>query len=121
MPRRNPSSVSSRTTGSKPGRGAKTGSPVDEADADVSPVKPASDRKTESIAPVAPGEGQSATNTPFPVVGIGASAGGLEAFKQLLDHLPIDTGMAFVLVQHLDPTHESILTELLSRSTRMPV
>src|SRR2546428_1396586 len=56
-----------------------------------------------------------------PVVGIGASAGGLEAFRQLLKHLPVDTGMAFVLVQHLDPTHESILTELLSRSTKMPV
>ncbi len=60
-------------------------------------------------------------NKSFPVVGIGASAGGLEAFRQLLEHLPTDTGMAFVLVQHLDPTHESILTELLSRSTRMPV
>lgn len=57
----------------------------------------------------------------FPVVGIGASAGGLEAFRQLLEHLPSDTGMAFVLVQHLDPTHDSILTELLSRSTRIPV
>ncbi|CAN5757449.1 hypothetical protein BH18ACI4_BH18ACI4_17640 [soil metagenome] len=57
----------------------------------------------------------------FPVVGIGASAGGLEAFRQFLEHLPVDTGMAFVLVQHLDPSHESILTELLSRSTRIPV
>ncbi|MGH9902047.1 MAG: chemotaxis protein CheB, partial [Pyrinomonadaceae bacterium] len=55
------------------------------------------------------------------MVGIGASAGGLEAFRKLLEHLPVDTGMAFVLVQHLDPTHESILTELLSRSTRIPV
>jgi len=64
---------------------------------------------------------QQAGNESFPVVGIGASAGGLEAFRQLLDHLSVDTGMAFVLVQHLDPTHESILTELLSRSTRMPV
>src|SRR5262245_39902950 len=60
-------------------------------------------------------------NKPFPVVGIGASAGGLEAFRQLLEHLPTDTGMAFVLVQHLDPAHESILTELLSKATRMPV
>src|SRR2546425_7605741 len=64
---------------------------------------------------------QQAENKFFPVVGIGASAGGLEAFRQLLKHLPVDTGMAFVLVQHLDPTHESILTELLSRSTKMPV
>lgn len=49
------------------------------------------------------------------------SAGGLEAFRQLLDHLPVDTGMASVLVQHLDPTHKSILTELLARSTEIPV
>jgi two-component system, chemotaxis family, CheB/CheR fusion protein len=55
------------------------------------------------------------------VVAIGASAGGLEAFTDLLSHLPPDTGMAFVLVQHLDPKHESMLTELISRSTRMPV
>jgi two-component system CheB/CheR fusion protein len=57
----------------------------------------------------------------FPVVGIGASAGGLEAFTELLHHLPSQTGMALVLVQHLDPTHASILTELLSKTTRLPV
>ena len=55
------------------------------------------------------------------IVGVGASAGGLEAFTQLLKHLPLDTGMAFVLVQHLDPDHESALTQILSRATRMPV
>ncbi len=54
-------------------------------------------------------------------VGVGASAGGLEAFTELLSHLPDDTGMAFVLIQHLDPDHESHLTELLSRASRMPV
>src|SRR5262245_7074347 len=58
---------------------------------------------------------------PFPVVGAGASAGGLEAFTQLLRTLPVDTGMAFVLVQHLDPTHTSLLTDILSRATKMPV
>jgi two-component system, chemotaxis family, CheB/CheR fusion protein len=57
----------------------------------------------------------------FPVVGIGASAGGLEAFRQLLSHLPIDTGMAFVLIQHLDPHQKSLLTEILARETAMPV
>ena len=56
-----------------------------------------------------------------PVVAIGASAGGLEAFTELLSHLPADTGMGFVLIQHLDPKHESMLTELISRSTTMPV
>ncbi len=55
------------------------------------------------------------------IVGVGASAGGLEAFTQLLKHLPLDTGMAFVLVQHLDPDHESALTQILSRATPLPV
>src|SRR5437773_8331966 len=61
------------------------------------------------------------TGKAFPVVGVGASAGGLEAFTQLLKHLPADTGMGFVLVQHLDPQHESALTHLLTRATAMPV
>lgn len=57
----------------------------------------------------------------FPIVGIGASAGGLEAFTSLLQHLPPDTGMAFVLVQHLSPSHKSLLTSLLEKKTAMPV
>ena len=57
----------------------------------------------------------------FPVVGIGASAGGLEAFSELLKNLPAKTGMAFILVQHLDPTHASELREILSRTTAIPV
>ena len=63
---------------------------------------------------------QTADNS-FPIVGIGASAGGLEAFTELLHHLPQTTGMAFVLVQHLDPTHGSVLREILSRTTKIPV
>jgi chemotaxis response regulator CheB len=59
--------------------------------------------------------------TAFPIVGIGASAGGLEAFTELLKHLPLDTGMGFVLVQHLDPVRHSALTELLAKATRLPV
>ena len=55
------------------------------------------------------------------VVGVGASAGGLEAFTELLSHLPGDTGMAYVLIQHLDPSHESHLTELLSKASKMPI
>lgn len=66
-------------------------------------------------------KGQSRVITKFPIVGIGASAGGLEAMTQLLKHLPADTGMAFVLVQHLDPTHESALSTLLARTTEMAV
>ena len=59
--------------------------------------------------------------TLFPVVGVGASAGGLEAFAQLLRNLPSDSGMAFVLVQHLAPKHESILASILARETPMSV
>src|SRR5579883_2095294 len=58
---------------------------------------------------------------PHPIVGVGASAGGLEAFRELLTALPSDTGLALVLVQHLDPGHESLLAKLLSKSTTMPV
>jgi two-component system CheB/CheR fusion protein len=57
----------------------------------------------------------------FPIVGIGASAGGLEAFSELLRNLPEKTGMAFALVQHLDPKHTSGLPEILARTTRIPV
>ncbi len=56
-----------------------------------------------------------------PIVGVGASAGGLEAFTHLLSQLPVDTGFGFVLVQHLDPQHDSALTQLLTRATTMPV
>ena len=58
---------------------------------------------------------------PFPVVGVGASAGGLDAFKTLLAALPPETGMAFVLIQHLDPKHASFMADLLASRTRMPV
>jgi two-component system, chemotaxis family, CheB/CheR fusion protein len=57
----------------------------------------------------------------FPIVGIGASAGGLDAFAELLSEVPVNAPLGLVLVQHLDPTHESALVELLARTTRMPV
>src|SRR5689334_6767719 len=57
----------------------------------------------------------------FPIVGIGASAGGLGAFTALLQSLPDNLGMAYVIVQHLDPKHESSLPSLLARATTMPV
>jgi two-component system CheB/CheR fusion protein len=57
----------------------------------------------------------------FPIVAIGASAGGLEAITQLLKNLSPSTGMAYVYIQHLDPLHESMLSNILSKSTRMPV
>ena len=57
----------------------------------------------------------------FPVVGVGASAGGLEAFKRLIRAIPDSSGMAFILVQHLEPNHESMLTEILQKSTTIPI
>jgi two-component system CheB/CheR fusion protein len=67
------------------------------------------DRATTAVAP------------PVSIVGIGASAGGLEAVLNLLRHVPLDTGLGFVLVQHLDPEHDSALTQILTRGTSMPV
>lgn len=60
-------------------------------------------------------------NAAFPIVGIGSSAGGLEALEQFLAHVPEKSGQAFVIVQHLDPTHKGMMVELLQRGTSMPV
>lgn len=68
---------------------------------------------------VTPQEGNVSGN--FPVVGIGASAGGLEALEQFFGNTPINSGMAFVVIQHLDPTHVGIMPELLQRTTAMKV
>ena len=57
----------------------------------------------------------------FPIVGIGASAGGLKALTSLLSGIQVDTGMAFVVIQHLDPSHESLLPTLLAKGCRLPV
>ena len=57
----------------------------------------------------------------FPVVGVGASAGGLEAFKRLVKAIPEHSGMAYILVQHLEPTHESALTDILQKYTNIPI
>jgi len=68
--------------------------------------------------------GQSRTSSPdspFLVVGMGASAGGLEAFEEFFDRMPSDSGMAFVIIQHLAPDRKSLMTELLARHTQMPV
>ncbi len=72
-------------------------------------------------APADLGLGDTLSRPSAPIVGIGASAGGLEAFSQLLRALPANTGMMFILVQHLAPTHESVLPELLAATTKMPV
>ena len=61
------------------------------------------------------------TDGSFPIVGIGASAGGLEALEEFLRHVPEASGMALVVVQHLDPTHKGVMAELLQRATTMKV
>jgi two-component system, chemotaxis family, CheB/CheR fusion protein len=81
-----------------------------------------SSRRSSNKSPSQSSEGEQVnSNEIFPIVGMGASAGGLEAFRELLSHLPTDTGMAFVIIQHLSPHQKSLLTEILSRSTSMPV
>jgi two-component system CheB/CheR fusion protein len=61
------------------------------------------------------------TDQKFPIVGIGASAGGLDAFKKLISAIPTDSGMAYVIVQHLSPDYDSNLTEILAQSSKIPV
>lgn len=61
------------------------------------------------------------TGGTFPIVGIGASAGGLEAIGAFLSHVPAETSMAFVIVQHLDPNYKGIMAELVGRVTSMKV
>src|SRR6185437_7581551 len=78
---------------------------------------PARAAAAATVDPVEPTERSPA----FPIVAIGASAGGIEAVTELLKALPRDTGMAFVVVQHLLPTRESLLSEIFARATGMPV
>ncbi len=92
-PRRRPGKTTSRKAAAQ--------TPADPTKAALSPV------------PVAP--------YPTLIVGIGASAGGLNAFRDFFAVMPADSGIGFVLVQHLDPSHKSILTELVGRQTSMPV
>ncbi len=73
-----------------------------------------------SPSPAAPPGGTDAKDR-FHVVGIGASAGGLEAFEQFFSNMPVDTGMTFVLIPHLSPEHKSMMAELLKRHTSMDI
>src|ERR1035437_3330678 len=83
-------------------------------------TSPARRRKTP--APVArPKIAVARAKVAFPIVGIGASAGGLEALEQFLKHVPADSGMAFVIVQHLDPTSKGFMSELLQRASGLRV
>ena len=86
-------------------------------------VMPRSALRPATPAPISAGGGGIAPSSAmtFPVVGIGASAGGLEACSSLLEALGAQTELAFILVQHLDPTHESLMPELLAAHTSMTV
>lgn len=83
--------------------------------------KPAQGRPSPQGSPRRSAEPSPRTPGALPIVGIGASAGGLEALEQFLTHVPEASGLAFVIVQHLDPTREGIMPELLQRATRMAV
>lgn len=65
--------------------------------------------------------GKNKSSNSFLIVGIGASAGGLEAFRTFFRHMNENSGMAFVLISHLAPNHESLLSELLAKETQMSV
>src|SRR5680860_527509 len=79
-----------------------------------------SNSKKKNPAPK-PKEKQNTSSVSFPIVGIGASAGGLEALEQFFRNVPKNCGFAFVVIQHLDPTHVGIMPEILQRITEMKV
>src|SRR5476649_167230 len=78
-------------------------------------------RQKKPVPIIRPETSASPASATFPIVGIGASAGGLEALDQFLGRVPTGSGMAFVIVQHLDPTRKGIMSELLQRATGMKV
>jgi len=86
-------------------------------------VKPSVKKGVVAKAVVAPSPNAKLDNKDisFPIIGMGASAGGLESFELFFRKMPPKSGMAFVLVSHLDPGHASMLTEILQRNTSMPV
>ena len=99
--------VANKTGGHRSSGVARSPRAPDSPSSTVALARPTPEERAEGSSPV--------------IVGVGASAGGLEAFTELLSNLPGDTGLAFVLIQHLDPKHESHLTELLSKASKMPV
>jgi two-component system CheB/CheR fusion protein len=84
----------------------------------MSTTNPADDPKQ---SPADPPDAPAPESPHFPVVGVGASAGGLEAFTELLEHLPTSPGVALLFVLHIDPHHKSHLTDILARVTSLPV
>lgn len=100
----------------KPATGSQESRPVQRP-----PGTPEPDEESpETASEASPVESKPERPVP-PMVGIGASAGGLDAFKKFFDAMQADSGIAFVLVPHLDPAHKSLMVELLARHTTMPV
>ena len=99
-----------KTVSPRPRKASSRKKPSDAAKSSPAAVTP--EAKLAAAKEISPG---------FPIVGIGASAGGLEALETFLKAMPIDAGIGIVLVVHLDPTHISILPELLQKHTKMPV
>jgi hypothetical protein len=91
-----------------PGHPAKRGGAKSATSVRVKRTKPITESAVES-------------RYPFPIVAVGASAGGLDALEQFLGHVPVGSGMAFVVIQHFDPNHKGMMPELLQRATAMPV
>jgi two-component system, chemotaxis family, CheB/CheR fusion protein len=87
----------------------------------ASAPKPAAAKPKRQVASLPEKSVHSPDPRAFPIVGLGASAGGLEALELFLQNVPMGSGLAYVVVQHLDPTHKGILVELLQRCTPMPV
>src|SRR5579871_6536612 len=85
------------------------------------PSKRQSTRHAAKSAPTTPVKSKRSVDRSFPIVGIGASAGGLEALVNFFKHVPVDSGMAFVIIQHLDPTQKGMMPELLQRATAIKV
>jgi two-component system, chemotaxis family, CheB/CheR fusion protein len=95
-------------------------------------MSPKSSAEKNKPVPLAPRRAASSGKTPgssrssaardrLPIVGLGASAGGLEALRTFFGAMPPKTGLSFVIVVHLDPTHESLMPELLAKSTTLAV
>jgi hypothetical protein len=87
----------------------------------LTPTKKPAEKKLDNKKPAKPTKDVASQGPGFPIVGVGASAGGLEALEVFLANTPADCGMAFVIIQHLDPDHKGVLAELLQRGTKMKV
>lgn len=102
-------------------RQPKSANTVNPARMEKTSSSPRPRKKAARVAKPKPGHATPTPRLKIPIVGIGSSAGGLEALEQFLRGVPPQSGMAFVIIQHLDPTREGIMAELLQKTTPMKV